>query len=313
MDLNLIPSFCALLEEKHVSRAAERCNITQPAMSRMFNRLRETFQDDLLVRSGRRYERTPRGEQLLSEMQDVLARIDSAISGDRFEPERCETIFRLATTDYISAVFMPLLLADIETRAPLATLDLQKSDDRTFESVVSGRIDAAMVSTGEPPATLRKEKLFDEEYACIVAADHPLKRRRFALKQYVEQRHIVIDVVYGLQPAVDKPLEMYGARRRVGYRTPFLSSAVFVAAATSMVLTVPLRLAEVCARGAAVRVVAAPPEIEHISYSLLWHDRLEASRAHAWFRDRIRSVAVALAQPAKRGAARSRPYHSDRL
>jgi DNA-binding transcriptional LysR family regulator len=292
VDLNLIRPLCALLEERHVSHAAERCNVTQPAMSRMLERLRETFQDELLVRSGRRYERTPRGEQLLAEMRDVLDRVDAAVSGGRFEPERCDATFRIATTDYLSAVMIPQLLADLEARAPLATLELHMSDERTFEHVIAGRLDVGIVSVGDPPSILHSEKLFDDQYVCIVATDHPSVRgRRFGLKQYLDQRHVVIDVLHGLQPPVDRPLAALGARRHVGYRTPFLSSAVHAAAASSLVLTVPRRLAEMCVAGVAVRVVAAPQELDRFSYSLVWHDRLAHSTAHAWFRDRIRSVA----------------------
>jgi DNA-binding transcriptional LysR family regulator len=291
VDLNLIRALCALLEERHVSHAADRCNVTQPAMSRMLDRLRETFQDELLVRSGRRYERTPRAEQLLAEMRDVLDRVDAAISGDRFEPKRCDATFRVATTDYFSAVMIPQLLAELEARAPLATLELHMSDDRTFEHVIAGRIDVGIVSVGVPPSILRSEKLFDDQYVCLVAIDHPSVRgRRLGLKQYLEQRHVVIDVEHGVQPPVERPLAMLGARRRVGYRTPFLSSAVYAAAASSLVLTVPRRLADMCVTGVAVRVVAAPQELDRFSYSLVWHNRLESSTAHTWFRDLIRQA-----------------------
>jgi DNA-binding transcriptional LysR family regulator len=192
-------------------------------------------------------------------------------------------------------------LAELEARAPLAALELHMSDDRTFEHVIAGRIDVGMVSVGDPPSILRREKLFDDQYVCIVAKDHPSVRgRRFGLRQYVEQRHVVIDVEHGMQPAIERPLAMLGTRRRIGYRTPFLSSAVYAAAATSLVLTVPRRLAETCVTGVAVRVVAAPPELDRFSYSLVWHNRLEASTAHSWFRDRIRSVAAVLTQSLKR-------------
>ncbi|MGD1068093.1 MAG: LysR family transcriptional regulator [Vulcanimicrobiaceae bacterium] len=291
MDLNLIRPLCALLEERHVSNAAERCGVTQPAMSRMLDRLRTTFGDELLVRSGRRYERTPRAELLLAEMRDLLARVDAAVAGDRFEPARSEAVFRVATTDYIAAVLVPALLRDLEARAPLASLELSRSDERTLDDVATGRVDLALLSVGEPSPALASEPLFTDDYVCVIAAHHPLRaKRRLTLAEFLAHRHVVIDVEHGLQPTIDQPLHRRGERRRVGYRTPFLTAALAAVAATSMVLTVPRRLVESHAGDAALRQCGAPPEFASFTYALTWHRRLEASAAHAWFLERIRAV-----------------------
>jgi DNA-binding transcriptional LysR family regulator len=86
MDLNLIRPFCVLLEERHVSRAAERCDVSQPTMSRLLDRMRVTFKDDLLVRTGRRFETTPRAQRLLIELRELLERFDAVVTGDPFRP-----------------------------------------------------------------------------------------------------------------------------------------------------------------------------------------------------------------------------------
>ena len=301
LDLNMMRPLCTLLEERHVSNAAERCGVSQPAMSRTLERLRTAFGDDLLVRSGRSYELTPRAGQLLAEVQGALDRIDAAVTGNRFEPRQCNAIFRLASTDYISAVLVPHILRDLEDKAPSASLDLTMSDERTAEDVNAGRIDAAIVSVDDTLATLDREKLFDEDYVCLVAAHHPLSTRpRIALKHYLEHRHIVIDVADGAQPPIDRPLAARGVRRHVGYRTPFLTSAVFAVASTSMVLTIPRRLAATCTAEVPIRIVPAPKELDTFTYRLEWHKRLEASASHTWFRDRIRAIASKLGAQQKR-------------
>src|SRR5260221_1529936 len=75
-DLNLLHTLFALLEERHVTRAASRCFLSQPAMSRALERLREMFGDELLIRVGREYERTARGERLLRDLESLLPRLD---------------------------------------------------------------------------------------------------------------------------------------------------------------------------------------------------------------------------------------------
>jgi DNA-binding transcriptional LysR family regulator len=300
-DLNMIRSLRALLEERHVSSAAERCGVSQPAMSRTLARLRTTFADDLLIRSGRRYERTPRADQLLAEVRDILDRIEVAISGNRFDASQCDVAFRLATTDYISAVLLPHVLRDLHDNAPSSAIDLTRSDERTVDEVSAGRIDVAILGVDDVPASLDGEKLFDDDYVCLVAADHTLARRSsVTLDRYLKQPHIVIDVVHGLQPPIDRPLAALGVRRHVAFRTPFLTSAVFAVASTSMILTIPRRLARICTAGLPVRIVGAPRELDTFTYTLAWHKRLGASAAHAWFRERIRMVASQVTVPAKR-------------
>jgi DNA-binding transcriptional LysR family regulator len=300
-DLNILRPLRALLEDRHVSSAAERCGMSQPAMSRTLARLRTTFADDLLVRSGRRYERTPRADQLLAEVRDILDRIEAAVSGNRFDARQCDVVFRLATTDYISAVLLPHVLRDLQDNAPNSALELTRSNDRTVDEMVAGRVDVAIVSVDDAPASLNREKLFDDDYVCLVAAGHPLANRTsVTLERYLKQRHIVIDVWHGLQPPIDRPLAALGVRRHVGYRTPFLTSAAYAVASTSMVLTIPRRQASSCTVGLPVQILGAPRELNDFTYTLAWHKRLEASVAHAWFRDRIRTIASQVTPPAKR-------------
>src|ERR1700683_1834775 len=102
VDLNLLLALHALLEERHVTRAAKRCFLSHPAMSRSLERLREMFGDPLLIRSGRAYERTVRADGLLRELQSLLPRLESMVRGQDFDPLKSQERFRLAVTDYAS-------------------------------------------------------------------------------------------------------------------------------------------------------------------------------------------------------------------
>src|SRR6266516_4100830 len=86
VDLNLLHALHALLEERHVTRAAKRCFLSQPAMSRALERLRQMFGDLLLVRSGRAYERTVRGERVLRELESLMPRLEAMVRGEEFDP-----------------------------------------------------------------------------------------------------------------------------------------------------------------------------------------------------------------------------------
>src|ERR1700761_3333164 len=94
-DLNLLVYFVVLVEEKSVSRAAKRLHLTQPALSRALQRLRELFNDELLVRGAKGYQTTPRGEELLGQLALVLPQLNTLIAGTGFDPSRNETTFNI--------------------------------------------------------------------------------------------------------------------------------------------------------------------------------------------------------------------------
>src|SRR6267154_1583378 len=117
VDLNLLHALHALLEERHVTRASKRCFLSQPAMSRALERLREMFRDALLVRSGRAYERTVRGDRLLRELESLMPRLEALVRGEDFDPARNQERFRVAMTDHASLVLMPSLMQRIRFAA----------------------------------------------------------------------------------------------------------------------------------------------------------------------------------------------------
>src|SRR6201981_196723 len=88
LDLNLIHPLQALLEECHVTRAAKRSFLSQSAMSRALERLRDMFGDPLLIRNGRGYERTARGERVLRELESLMPRLEDMVRGEKFDSAR---------------------------------------------------------------------------------------------------------------------------------------------------------------------------------------------------------------------------------
>src|SRR5580658_1614128 len=124
MDLNLLHALQALLEEQHVTRAAARCFLSQSAMSRALERLRDMFQDELLIRAGRTYERTVRGERLLRELEMLLPRIDAMVRGETFDPVQSQEKFRVSMTDNAAVVLLPGLVQLLRKTAPRAKLEI---------------------------------------------------------------------------------------------------------------------------------------------------------------------------------------------
>lgn len=290
VDLNLLPALQALLEERHVTRASKLCFLSQSAMSRALERLRATFGDALLIRSGRAYERTVVGERVLRELQSLMPQLEAMVRGEEFDPASSQARFRVAMTDHGSMVLMPPIVERVRMVAESVRIDASVWNDRVYEDVAAGRIDIAL-SAEAPPPDLEAEVLYEEDFVCLVGWAQPARNARFTLKQYLALPHAIVETWAGQQTPVDRPLAELGLRRVAVLRVPFFVSTILTIARTDLVLTVPRRLARIAAATTAVRVVESPREIKGFSYFMTWHPRLSTEPAHAWFRQQVRMAA----------------------
>jgi DNA-binding transcriptional LysR family regulator len=290
IDLNLLVPLHALLEERHVTRAAKRSFLSQPAMSRALERLREMFGDPLLVRSGGGYERTVRGERLLRELETLLPRLESVVGGVDFDPARSQERFRVALTDHAAAVLLPSVLTRVRRAAPHAKVEVSPWRTEAYEDVAAGRLDVAL-SAEEAPSSLESEVIFDLDFACLVGAAQKIRTRRFTLKQYLRFPHALVESLAGQQTLVDRTLAQLGAKRRVILSLPFFVSAIYAIAQTDLVLTAPRRLAKITGPVLGFRIVEPPREIKTYPYFMAWHPRVTTEPAHAWFREQLRVAA----------------------
>ena len=290
VDLNLLLALHALLEERHVTRAAKRCFLSQPAMSRVLDRLRETFVDPLLLRTGRVYERTARGERLLRELENLLPRIAAMIRGEAFDTGKSREKIRLALTDYASMALLPALARRMRTYAPNMTLEVVGWHDRVYDDIESGRIDVAL--TPIPiPASLEGEVLFEEDFVCVLGSQRKRPASRLTLKQYLDAPHAIVNAFAGQQTFVDRPLAELGLRRRVALIVPFFVPATLAILDTDLIVTIPRRLAQSIQTMRQLSIVKPPAAIRSFQYLMVWHPRLTGDPAQVWFREQVRVVA----------------------
>jgi len=279
----------ALLEECHVTRAAKRSFLSQSAMSRALERLRDMFGDPLLVRNGRGYHRTARGERLLADLESLMPRLEDMVRGEKFNPAQSQEVFRVAMSDHASMIVLPSLMASVRKTAPHIRLEVSASGGETHEDVAAGRV-SMLLCPEEAPPSLESEMLFTLDFVCLVGGALRFRARRLTLKQYLGFQHILVEIRDGQQALVDRALSQLGARRRVVVTLPFFVPAIFAVGQTDLILTVPRRLAEITAGMAGVRVAEAPREIKSFPYFMAWHPRLTNEPAHKWFREQLRSA-----------------------
>jgi DNA-binding transcriptional LysR family regulator len=259
-------------------------------MSRALERLREMFGDPLLVRSGRGYERTVRGERVLRDLESLMPRLAAMVQGEEFDPARSQERFRVAMTDHASMILLPSLVAHVRRASAHVKLEVSSWRTQALEDLATGRIHTALSAEVAPPA-FETEVLFNLDFVCLLGSALRVRTRRFTLKQYLQLPHALVETLEGQQTLVDRPLAQLGAKRRVSLSLPFFVPAIFAIAQTDLILTVPRRLARITAAMAGVRVVEPPLEIKAFPYFMAWHPRLTSEPAHEWFREQLRIAA----------------------
>jgi len=293
-DLNLLVVFTVLAEERNVSRAAIRLALSQPAVTRAMQRLRDMFQDDLLVRVTGNYELTPKGERLIQELETTLPRLDRLLASAEFNPTAETARFRLMGTDYASHVIgIPLAKHLLKAGKNLA-FDILPLNDGVFDAMDRGRIDLLFYADdGNVPAHLERQSLFEEEFVCVVAKDSPYAHK-LTLNQYLDGLHVGVNTLGGAQTIPDQTLAVSGLTRNCPFRVPFFAEAIRTVAGTSLIATVPKRIAICEAQNSELKIVKAPKPIGRFTYLMAWHPRMESDAAHIWLRSAVKRIAEAL-------------------
>lgn len=296
VDLNLLPALAALLEERHVSRAAARINLSQPATSRALQRLRRILDDQLLVRSSKGFQLTPRAEQLSRQLSDIVPGLERLFREDTFTPADDDRTWRIAGTDYAVSTFAAPLLRTLRAESPHSRLCWHSWYDHVFDHVDRGDLDLAFFGI-DAPAHLRSQRLFTDTFVCLVDNNHPLAgRSAMDLTDYLACSHVIVDVDGGSQPAVDVPLAALGERRRAIVTVPYHVAALWIlGGAGDLVATIPARLLDTLPDTAPYRVLSAPAELPAMSYCMSWHPRLDDDPAHRWLRAAVEAVSQSAA------------------
>lgn len=284
LDLNLLKAFDVLLQERNVTKAANRLSVTQPAMSAMLTRLRESFDDPLFVRVQHGIQPTDRALALAPAVKSVLATIEQMLQPVEFDPKIANLTIRIASTDYgLQAIALPFI-AKLKPLAPhikVALLPVQ-GKDLSFE-FEQGTMDIALVSTPNTPAHLRAVPLYTEHYVCVMRADHPMANEPLDLARFCELEFTMMSYDGGkFWGVADEALAKLGLKRQVSLSVNNFLLLPSILRTTDLVALLPSRLTKGL-EGLICKEV--PLEVQGFTLQMAWHERSHHDPAHQWLRN----------------------------
>ena len=288
-DLNLLVALDALLSERHVTRAAERMFVSQPAMSGMLQRLRGHFDDHLLVRMGRELELTAKARSLQEPLRDLLVNMRGLMaSAPDFDPGSAKREFRLIMSDYCTSVILPALVGALAAEAPHLAITVEDISPESLPRLTAGDADACITSddlpaifTAQQGEEIRSAYLFEEEFVAIAAADNKLAGPNMSLQEFCNTPHIKTRYGLGATTLEEVSAARAGLRYFARVSVPSFNRVAELVPGTNCVALIQRRLA---AAALGVKMFDPPLTIPVLRETLLWHSRHDFDPGHSWFR-----------------------------
>ncbi len=286
IDLNLLIALQILLEEHNVSRAAERLNITQPAMSKTLSRLREVFNDPLFTRSSHGMQPTPRAAELGSELESVLRNIQHLVSQPSFDPTTYEGEVTIALSEYIGIGLLPLLMQRLQHSAPGLTVRSITRVENQLEQLAAGTLDLTIhIKQIDYKQDFLCQSIGANPPAILARQGHPLSGKPLQwedLGQYPMIRLYISDLeqleVFHSGGLQDMPEPAPG-----NFETSHLLTALEVLRHTDFLMPGPPFILRNPTVGYKIQAFEFPQEVTaEIEYMLVRHRRTEKSPLHNW-------------------------------
>lgn len=303
VDLNLLVYLDALLRERNVTQAAHSLGLSQPAMSNGLKRLREVFNDPLLIRTSDGMTPTAKAEELEPQLREILSGVDKALQPtDEFVPATENRVVRLMASDYAESTLLPAVLHELREQAPGITLDIMNPSDVSFLDVERGKVDLIINRFDQMPQSFHQITLWQDTFACLLSPDNPILEN-FTLDSYLAADHIWVSktgmgVGVGVNPDdvqrlgwVDSTLASLGKKRRIRVFTRHYQAAMTLAEQNDLIVTLPSRATFLKRDNPRVVVRDVPFDMPAMDLKMAWSPLLQHNPGHRWIRQLITQVA----------------------
>jgi len=285
VDLNLLKALDVLLDERNVTRAAARLALTQPALSGMLTRLRESFDDPLFVRAQRGIVPTQRALDLAQPVKQVLADIEALLQPPVFDPASATLTVTVVATDYaLRAVALPFVAA-VKRQAPHIRVALipVDSDQQVLARLERGEIDLALMTPESTSPDLHVRRLYEERYVCVMRAGHPAAREELTLDRFCGLDHALVSYTGGgFAGVTDEALAQLGRQRNVTLSVKSFLIVPELLRTSDLVAVVPSRLV---AGLEGLAVLEPPLPVPGFTKLVAWHERTHRDAGHRWLRE----------------------------
>lgn len=280
VDLNLLVVLDALLDEAHVSRAANRLGLSQPATSSALERCRQLLGDPLLERGKGMMRRTPKAQSLRVPIKNLLAEVTAVLDPPVADlASLCQTV-RIVMADYPAVVIVAALYQELAQSAPgidLVVRPWHGGPSDALDGLAKGTIDLAASVFPKIDVSFRRYELLQEHYVVMMRKDHPAAAG-FDLEKWLAFPHVLVSGRGHTRGDLDDELVAHGKDRRVGIVVPSFLMVPPLLAKSDLIAMIPSLCVPKNA-GEGFVVFEPPIPIDGFTLHLAWHVRRDQDPA----------------------------------
>jgi len=290
----LLATFKAIYENGGISSAAKVQGITQSAVSKHLQKLREWFKDELFVRTAAGMEPTEKSISLIERVEHILQEVAILSEGSHFDPSQLSGVFTIATTSEVSQRLTPGLLDKLRKLAPRLRITLiNLANDYSIRELESGQVGLVISVNWHAPEQLMQKRLFSDRFVCLMHKEHPLSKRKLTIDAYAKATHIMVAPLGKERGYIDEQLSERGLHRQVRLSVPDFSQLETHLLQGEHIVTLPHRVATEMRKKDTLTIKQLPFDVPGFDYYLFWHRRFSKENTNRWMRELvIRLLAV---------------------
>jgi LysR family transcriptional regulator, nod-box dependent transcriptional activator len=290
-DLNLLVAFAALIEERNVTRAARRLNVTQSAMSASLKRLRDSLGDPLLIQHGKTMVPTPHALALAPEVAAAIAALRRLIQPSAgFDPRTSARIFRIVASDYIATVLLVPLLRALESEAPNLRFEIALPTEEAAARLGKGEYDLILTPQEFIDPAHPAELLFEERHVVVGWSGNPALAAPLTPQAFAAAGHVAVRID-GRNTFIENALDKLGLERRIEVHAPSFAQVPWLLVGTRRVALMHERLARLMAASLSLKVLKLPIVLPAMREMAQFHSARETDAGLTWLRAKLRDLA----------------------
>ena len=287
-ELTLLYVFDAIMTEGSITRAAERLNMTQPAVSNAVSRMRHAWKDPVFVKKGRQIEPTSYALSLWDQVRGPMHELSRAVTTTGFDPATSRRKFRIALADMMLDLLWPPLVSKLERDAPGIDLHaVPYTLGGAHMQLREAHVDLAIGMLTEHDHSLRSTWLADSGYVLAMREDHPLAGRPISLEAFLDARHLLISLSGDTHGPVDSALDRMGVSRRVAVTVNHFPAIPALLQTSDLITALPDGMMQDEQLRKGLWLTRLPIEVDPISVYLIWHARHDREPGLIWMRSLV--------------------------
>jgi len=296
LDLNLLYTLRELIKEPNTTRVGEKLGLTQSAVSAALNRLRWTFQDKLLVRSGRAMALTKRAEDLLEPVEEILVLVEQLVAEFPFDPKEMQRTFAITSAEPVLSKLACKLVPICQAEAPGVTFRFESATVDTRARMRSGHLDLAIAPVASIEVNLRQistQLLYKDRLVCVVSKNSTHAKRGVTQQQFMDASHAIVrpDIAkHEILTTAELFLKDLGLKTNTVIDVTSYAVLPSVLIGSELIATVPMSFGSELPEQDSIKLIQFPFDSGEIEVCMIWNSALGSDPGHEWLRTMVADI-----------------------